>query len=747
MPQFGSSDWAIHIAGLEFFQGLDTAVLNELIVGLRQIQLAAGESLFHQGDVGDSMYVLIEGRLAVAIKDTDGTRHIIDELGPGVSVGEMALLTGQTRAATVYATEPSALLQLSRAGFEQLAAQNPTAIMQFAQAILPRLQRTQLVGVLAAIFGNLSKEALHELQAKLEWQHLSTGEILFHQGDLSHALYIVVNGRLRIAAAASENNQRIIDEVSRGGTVGELEVLTGEPRSATAYAIRDTNVVRLPKSSFEHLLERYPQAMMRIARHVIARLQPKIDSPAPTTRSIATFAVIPISDNVPLRDFAGRLVDALGALGSTLHLNSVRLDSAVGREGIAQLPADHPASVTLVSWLSEQETKYQYIVYEAETSWSEWTSRCLRQADHILLVGSADADPEPGAIEMEMRRRRMQARHELVLLQPPARERPAGTERWLKHRPVEEHYHVRLHRNVDISRLARRLTGHALGLVLGGGAARGYAHIGVIQALEEAGIHPDLVGGTSMGAGMAAFYALGTDPHAIMEYSRKFGGPRELFDYTLPLVSFLASKKLTNLLMALFEDIRIEDLWIPFFCVSSNLSQAKPVVHREGLLWEAVRASISIPGVFTPVRVNDDLLVDGGLMNNMPIDIMRAIMKGGRVIGSSVTPERDMLKSHMLGSSLSGWQVLWSRLNPFAQPLQVPSILETLSRSRELNDAYQVQLKRSMTDLFITSPVAQFPGMDFSQGKQIAEVGYQAAREAIARWQDTAAAVAGSPPQ
>ena len=415
--------------------------------------------------------------------------------------------------------------------------------------------------------------------------------------------------------------------------------------------------------------------------------------------------------------------------------NHERLDSIVGKEGVAQTPTDHPTNISLVRWLSEQETQYRFIVYEAEPCWSEWTTRCLRQADRILIVGRAEADPVPGVIETEMRRLGPIGRQELVLLQPAGCKRPVDTHGWLARRKVAAHHHVRLQHSGDVGRLARRLTGRALGLVLGGGGARGYAHIGVIRALEEAGLQPDLVGGTSMGALVAGYYARGMDPDAMTEVSKQFGSQKQLFDYTLPLVSFMASTKLTNMLLALFEDLHIEDLWHPFFCMSSNLTRAKVVVHHEGLLWQAIRASLALPGVFSPVYLHDDLLVDGAVMNNLPIDVMREIIEGGIVIASSVTPEHDMAKPYTLDASISGWQVLWSRLNPFRQSLRVPSILEILARTLHLNDAYHRQQKRTLADLFISVPVGQFPQMDFRTVDVIAEAGYQAARQAIAVWQ------------
>ncbi|HSH80062.1 MAG TPA: cyclic nucleotide-binding and patatin-like phospholipase domain-containing protein [Herpetosiphonaceae bacterium] len=551
------------------FDVFDAATLSDLEGELQSVQLGREEALFRQGEPGDSMYVLVRGRLRITVEGPDGTEQIIDELEPGVTVGEMALLTGQPRVATVSAVEEAELVRLSRAAFDRLTTKNPAAMKRFAEAIMPRLQRTQLAGVLTGLFGSLTKQALHELQARLEWRHLASGEALFRPGDPGDSLYIVVNGRFTRVAEHMDGHKHVMVEVSRGEIVGEIELLTGGVHAATVMAVRDSDVVRLTKPSFEHLLKQYPDVMLRIARIMAEDLQSLLGSTPRQGSTVVAFAAIPTSQDVPLRAFAQRLVDELVLSGPALYLNSERIDSLVGKEGIAQMPEDHPANITLAAWLSRQETVYRYIVYEADPVWSEWTRRCVRQADRILLVGCAELDPAPGAIETEIKQMRVAGHQELVLLQPPSRPNPTGTGRWLQVRFVEAHHHVRLHLAADMAHLARMLTGRSLGLVLGGGGARGYAHIGVIRALEEAGLHADLVGGTSMGALIAAYYARGVGPDVIVAMSRQYGSPRRLFDYTLPLLSFFAGKKLSNMLHAVCGDVHIEDLWRPFFCVSS----------------------------------------------------------------------------------------------------------------------------------------------------------------------------------
>ena len=583
----GTPGLAARLLSFDFFQTFGEQALRDLEGELLLLHLDEGEVLFHQGDPGDSLYVLLAGRLGVTIRDPEGHEHLIDELEAVASVGEMALLTGRARSATVAALYTSELVRLSRAAFDRLGAKNPLALKEFAHAMLPRAHRAELVGVLASLFGDLSKEALHELQVELEWQHLESGDTLFRQGESGDALYLVVNGRLRVVIEDEDGTRRNLGEVTRGASVGESDLLTEECRSSTVYAIRDSDVVRLRKSAFERLVERNPQVLLPVSRFVAKRLRHEALARETSGNAAVTFAILPTSDASPLADFATQFVDALAVYGPTLLLSSTLLETRFGRAGIAQTPVGELEAVALVGWLSEQETQYRYIVYEADREWSSWTSRCVRQADRLLLVGQAGTDPAPGPVEAELERGPASSVRELVLVQSEACRRPSGTGAWLTQRAVHAHHHVRLHVASDFASLARRMTGRAVGLVLGGGGARGYAHIGVIRALEEAGVHIDMLAGTSMGALLAGLYATGMDTNAIMAEAMKFGSRKRLFDYTVPFVSFLASRKVTAMLQTVFGDIAIEDLWRPFFCIRATCPRQD--------LWSTGRAPCGSP--------------------------------------------------------------------------------------------------------------------------------------------------------
>ncbi|HZG65427.1 MAG TPA: cyclic nucleotide-binding and patatin-like phospholipase domain-containing protein [Herpetosiphonaceae bacterium] len=720
-----------HVRGLSLFKELDQRMLDQFTV----VRLTRGATLFREGEPGDAMYVVLEGRLQVTIRQAGGGTQVLEDLEPGASVGEMALLTGRARSATVTALEDATLARLSHAMFDRITTDDPDALLVFARAILPRFQMTQLVGILGKLFGNLTREAVNDLRTEFQWQHLASGETLFRQDDPSDSLYIVVNGRLRVILEQPDGTRRTLNEISRGEVVGEVGLLIGEPRTATVQAVRDTDVVRLEQASFDHLLERYPQAAMQIARQVVRRTRRSAQVSSFRASTVSALAVVPAGDDVPLAAFARQLAGALGVYGPVLLLDSAQLDRMVGKVGTAHLSPDHPTSFALSDWLSQQESQYSYIIYQADPSWSEWTQRCVRQADRVLIVGEGGADPAPGPIEVELRRMYASIVQELVLIHPASLTRPSGTRAWLDQRSVVNHHHVRLEVDADVARLTRRLTGRALGLVLGGGGARGLAHIGVMRALAEEGIEVDLVGGTSMGAFAGAAYALGWQPDAIANVARTFGSRKSFADYTVPIVSFFASDKLNRVLQSTFEDVYVEDLWRPFYCVSSNLTQARPVVHRQGLLWRVVRASTSLPAIFTPVLdENGDLLVDGAMMNNLPIDIMRDLSEGGPIIAVNVSLEREQQRGYQFGLSLSGWQVLKSRLNPWGTPMNVPTLFANIMRSMEISDVYERRAKRQLADVFISPAVDGFSILDFSAYEKIIDAGYRAAKASIAAW-------------
>jgi predicted acylesterase/phospholipase RssA/CRP-like cAMP-binding protein len=715
---------------------VDCSSLPGLKSEVSHVHITQGDTLFKQGDPGESMYVHIQGRLGVLLQDSRGREMLIgEETEPNTCVGEMSLVTGQNRLATVVALTDVELVSLSKSGFEHLMDKYPSLRANFAELTAPRWQRVQLARALMNLLGEIDTPALLSLQDELEWQQLSHGEALFHQGDPGDAAYIVVNGRLRVTATFPEGSERIVDESGPGDIVGEFALLTDEARSATVSAIRETNVVKLTPQVFTRMIERYPHAMMQITLILIDRHKRSLKlTPARHARAV-NFALVPAGQGVRLTPFAQKLTEHLESYGRTLHLNDARFDRIHAKEGAAQTPLDDPTTPILDGWMSEQEVEYRFILYEADPTWSTWTRRCIRQADRILYIGMANADPTPSAVEEGVQSLGTSARTELVLLHPADTIRPTGTSKWLDQRQVADHHHVRVDEDAHYQRLARRLTGTTIGLVLSGGAARGFAHLGVFRALEELGIPIDRVGGTSMGSLMGAGFAMGLSYADMIQLAQKLANPKMLFDYTLPLASLMASKKVSRVLKELCEGLFIEDLWRPYFCVSANLSRAEPVVHQSGSLWRSVRASIAIPGIFSPILHEGDVLVDGGVTNNFPVDIMRELCEGGTVIGVNVSPPEERAEGYQFDEGISGWKVLWSRINPFVEPMRVPSLAANVVRALEVDSVYRLKTMQSLADVLIQPDVKGFASLNFEAYEPISEIGYHAAMEQLTRYQ------------
>lgn len=581
--------------------------------------------------------------------------------------------------------------------------------------------------------------ALGDAEAALEWLSVSAGTALIAEGESPDYLYFVVSGRFRVTAG-SGLSQRFIADVGRGELIGEMGVLTGEPRTANVVAMRDSEIVRLPQAEVLRLTYQSPRMLLKINQVLARRLRMELAQAPRVPSPRMTIAVVGLTPTTELRELSLSLVRELERLGPVAHISKERAEREFPRLNAGVDPA---LDGELLSWLSEQEARHYFVVYECVREPGAWTDLCLRQADRVALVAAPGA--APGLTQMDARIQQLNAtaRVELVLLHNSAAERPRDTRAWLSRRSVAAHHHVAVSDRSLVARFARRLSGNAVGLVLGGGGARGYFHIGAWRALEEAGLPIDIIGGTSVGAIMAAGMATDRSPDEMEQLGGIFAEAK-LKDLTLPLVSFFRSGEISRLLRKHTEGVRIEDLLRPFFCVSTSLGRAEPVVHTRGPLWMAARASSAIPGLFSPVPTADgDLLVDGGVMNNVPVDIMRGLCERGPVIAINLSAKPEKSGRYEFGASISGWHVLASRLNPFVTTIQAPSIFTTLLRTTEAGSIHRTRTTAvlSMADLLVSPPVDQFRLLDFGSRNELIRLGYEWTSGALNEWLDNNAPI------
>jgi predicted acylesterase/phospholipase RssA/CRP-like cAMP-binding protein len=587
-------------------------------------------------------------------------------------------------------------------------------------------------------FAALDEPTRQEVAEQLVPVHAGAGEVICKQGDTGDGLFVVVSGRLRVSVAA-DRADRMLYDLGRGAIVGEMALLTDRPRAATVRAVRDSDLLLLRVSSFRSLIERSPALMSGIMRLLIDRLLTvdqllAVERPRVPSLAARTIAVTPAGQaGSPGPDrlaamVAGQLAQELAGMGSVFLVDADVVTRQLG-PGSAQRGPGEPGRAELTEWLHAVERSHDRVIYQPDQGDTPWSRLCLSQSDVALLVAPADGDPAIGGAEA--RALAMGSlRCELVLLHPG---QPSGTASWLRDRPVADHHHLRAGRAGDVARLARMLTGTGCGLVLGGGGALGFAHLGVLRALEENSVPIDVIGGTSIGAIMAALYALELDHEERVK--RTALNNRRLMTPTLPLVSVSSGRRVDRLIADYLGDIPIEDLPVRFFCVSASLGDAEEVIHERGPLGHGVRASVSLPGIFPPVYADGHLLIDGGALNNVPADVMRERVGSGCVIAVSLSQGAGPLTVPSFEPGLSGWRVLGRRINPFAESMRIPGIAEILTRSTGLSQLRnrRAALVDDSVDLLLRPPAAGFGTMNFKDGVALMETGYRYTIEQLER--------------
>ncbi|HEX5278729.1 MAG TPA: patatin-like phospholipase family protein [Micropepsaceae bacterium] len=563
----------------------------------------------------------------------------------------------------------------------------------FPPALLERLKSFR-------ILEQVGDQALRRLLASSEWFGLPGGTHLARDGDNDRAVFLVVTGSLGVFVESGNGGKRQVATIPAGETVGEMSLLTGESHSALLVALRDTELLRIGAKAFDGLITRHPRVMFNLLKIVVRRLRETTRGAQQRTRP-KTFAMVPLQRGVPEFAAVRSMADALVKMGAKAAV----LDSSASHE--------------TTEWFNRFEAEHDVVFYLGDQPDSSWTHLCLRQADRVMLIARSD-EPEPlHPFERRFFQREMCATPELLLVHSKG-QRAGGVPRHIEFRSdlFGSHHHVRTGNIEDIKRLARFIAGSAVNIVMAGGGARGFAHIGVLRALREAGVPFDCVGGTSMGGIIAAGVAMEWDVEEISERVRdSFVANRPLSDFTLPLIALFRGAKVSGLLKKHFGDVLIEDLPKPYFCVSSDLTTGRDHVHRSGPLWRALRASVAVPGILPPVAEGGHLLVDGGVMNNLPVDVMAADARGP-IIAVDVSGEIDLRCDDERYGERSVFSLIMQRMRG------TPSIVSILMRAGTVGSDSQRRQVRALADFIIEPPMTDISIRDWNSYDRIIEEGY-----------------------
>ncbi|SNX82618.1 related to NTE1 - Serine esterase [Melanopsichium pennsylvanicum] len=641
------------------------------------------------------------------------------------------------------------------------------------------------------------------IDSSLDWQQVNAGQVIYREDDPSDSFFIVINGRLR-AITEKSNGIEVHNEYGQGDSVGELDVITNSRRRTTLHAIRDSELAKMPSTLFNAISVRHPAITIQISRIIARRVRAELvrskqegaalGAPIPglpdlgrNNLNLKTVAIVPVTRQVPVIDFAAKLQaafdDTIG--GRAIFLDQSSVMGVLGRHAFSRM-----GKLKLAGWLADLEQKYRMVVYVVDTPVSSaWSQTSIRQADCVLMVGFGD-EPAMGEYERLLLSVKTTARKELVLLHPDRSVPPSSTREWLKNRPwVHTHHHVEMaglagshaaaaistggdpkavkalrnlkqkletslqryrktkaplspsgrpHHASDFARLARRLCGMSIGLVLGGGGARGCAHLGVIRALEERGIPIDMVGGTSIGSLVGGLYAREAEMVSTFGRAKRFAGRmaslwRFASDLTYPVVSYTTGHEFNRGVFKAIQETHIEDMWIPFFCNTTNITWSRMEVHTSGYAWRYIRGSMTLAGLIPPLVDDGNMLVDGGYVDNLPVTVMLAM--GARSVFAVDVGAIDDTSPRAYGDTLSGWWVLLNRWNPWSDAGKIPSIPDIQGRLTYVSSVKTLEEAKKVKGCFyMRMPVEEFGTLAFGKFDMIYEKGYKAAVDLLDGW-------------
>ncbi|XP_063265796.1 patatin-like phospholipase domain-containing protein 7 isoform X2 [Prinia subflava] len=723
-------------------------------------QVTAGTVLSRQGDQDVNVCFVVSGMLHVYQRKIDSEEDTcLFITHPGELVGQLAVLTGEPLIFTIKANRDCSFLSISKSHFYEIMREQPSVVLGVAHTVVKRMS-----------------PFVRQIDFALDWMEVEAGRAVYRQGDKSDCTYIVLNGRLRSVLRMDDGKKHLTGEYGRGDLIGVVEALTHQPRATTVHAVRDSELAKLPEGALISIKRKFPQVVTRLihllGEKILGSLQQgghplglhssssKWDAGNPAS-NLSTVAIMPVSEEVPLTAFTLELKHALSAVGPALLLTS---DNIKQRLGSAALDSLHEYRLT--SWLGQQEDIHRIVLYQADSTLTPWTQRCIRQADCILIVGLGDQEPTVGELERMLENTAVRAQKQLILLHKEDGPLPSRTVEWLNMRSwCSAHLHIHCPRRVfskrslpklvemyervsqkapdrhsDFSRLARVLTGNAIALVLGGGGARGCSQVGVIRALIEAGIPVDMIGGTSIGAFMSALYAEERSYNQMRIKARQWAMVmnsvfKTILDLTYPITSMFSGAAFNSSINSIFKDKQIEDLWIPYFTITTDITASAMRVHRDGSLWRYVRASMSLSGYMPPLCDPKDghLLMDGGYINNLPADVARSM--GAKVVIAIDVGSRDETDLTNYGDCLSGWWLLWKRWNPLAEKVKVLNMAEIQTRLAYVCCVRQLEMVKSSDYCeYIRPPIDRYGTLDFGKFDEICEVGYQHGKTVFNVW-------------
>ncbi|OAF69797.1 hypothetical protein A3Q56_02456 [Intoshia linei] len=721
-----------------------------------------GNVIVTKGVICTELHFIVSGSIEVCFESFD-SNVISPKIPQNYLINILSIISSEPSLFTLKCDSDCELATINKKSFYKMIIQNPNLFVNLSNMAMGNFQ-----------------PIIWQMDYAFDLKFIHSGKSIYQQSQKSEMIYSIISGKVRcilcgnnsnsiiLPSDIEKNSRRIIGEFKHGDILGLPEYLLNTHHKNTCVAVRDTELAVMSGHTLNYIRSAYNVSLDRIAyllgQQVVMKSSHVRLNEDLTIPKIHTVALLPMAKNVPITGLALELQHSLLNYGSTLRLSREVIKFRLGLS-ILEETSQHRLS----AWLAHQEENSRTVIYECNyTSDSRWNRICLRQADIVLFVVNNLQD-SISLTEMDLffKNENIRALKHLVILYKPNSLKPSRTGQWLESRPwCTNFHHIRVPQRVyklkskkmlylykdihtetanvksDCSRLARFITGNSIGLVLGGGGARGAAHLGIIKILEENDIPIDMVGGVSIGSLIGATYCMESNRslmYLLLQEWFLVGSKLwyKIIDLTYPIVSLFTGHVFNWSLRKIFHSKRIEDLWIPFFCVSTDLTSSKIRIHRQGPLWQYVRASMTLSGYLPPLCDPSDghMLVDGGYVNILPVDIMRTYGMR-KIIAVDVGAEHDTDFTDY-GSELSGWWLLFKRLfsGIVGKKVKILGMAEIQTRLTYVCCVQSLCNIKEMPDcLYLRPPIQKFGTLQFSLMDAITDIGYDYAKPLIEHW-------------
>ena len=561
---------------------------------------------------------------------------------------------------------------------------------------------------LSKLFGPLTNKETEEIIQIVGLVHFHAGEYVIHQGSEDSAIYVVVQGLFR---SIQENNgiSRVLGDIGISEPVGEFAFFTKEPRSASVIALRESSALKIDEAAYSLLAKRFPMFPNALTNFIITRLK-KNNLQTGTGGRPKNIALIKLDNDHDVEDYTSLIKAQFIDMDTSFHIYD-------------QDSCENDEMAALFDHMDDHDGLNFLICSHSDTA---WTHRSFLYSDLIIIGARFTSEPEIRAIEREYDIYSddiLSKKVYLLLMHEENSAAPTNTRKWFQERNFDMHIHMRRNHEQDAKRFCRIILHQAVGLVLGGGGAKGYAHAGALKAMIDEGMEFDFVGGASVGALLAIAFTRSDFNLEEINMICKEGSEHNVTsrDYTIPMLSLMSGNKMRRYLEHFLGDVHLEDMWVNTFCVSTDFSAASVAVHERGLARRYMEASIAIPGVFPPVIIDKHLHVDGGVMDNLPIDAM-GVKPVSHIVAISLssTNTRDILATEVP----SGQRIVWNKLSG-GKRTHLPGMTSILINSLTLSSRQRQEVNKDRAAFYMELDLKGFGFLDWSKWKELIAKGHE----------------------